>query len=258
MNTAVLENDENPSAIYDVAKGEEGKETHQNQIAPLVGGQEGVIIPVRRHPLQDDSCGPRELNKAPLVIPILRVLFAGLPCEFRGAQPMLEALIWIPKVLARLLGELGNSGRTSLPLYTSIPGLSPLSISIRISSVPIRTRLARRSGVSGAGANDLDGAWLAMIVGGILLLLVLLLWRLMVRLRSELVVVTRRISVWGMAGAHCVGRIDHSDSPLSCCDAPDQGLGLGSVGATCPSILDPLSPRRVKNTTHNKHSVARI
>jgi hypothetical protein len=45
-------------------------------------------------------------------------------------------------------------------------------------------------------------------------------WRLVVRLRSELVVVTGGIAVWWMTCAHAVGRIDHSDGPrVSCCDA---------------------------------------
>jgi hypothetical protein len=171
------------------------------------------MIPVQRHPIQDDCRGPRELDEAPLVIPILRILFTGLSREFCAPQPMFEALVWIPRVLARLVGELGDGGRTSLPLYTGIPDLPPLSTGIRVSCIPIRTRLAGRGGVFGAGANDLGWAWVAMIVGGIWLVLVLLLllW-LMVRLRNELGVVTGRISVWGMAGAHAVGRIDHGDS----------------------------------------------
>ena len=128
---------------------------------------------------------------------------------------MLEVLGGIPRVFARLVSEFGNCRWASLPLYTSIPDLSPLSIGIRVSSILSRTRLAGGIGVSGAGASDLNGAWEMMIAGRVWLLVLWLwwLWWLLVRLRSELVVITGGIDVWGMSCAHVVGDIDQSDSP---------------------------------------------
>ena len=147
-------------------------EAYQDQIIPLAGGQERMIILVGRHLLQDDARCPGELDEAPLVVPVLRILFAGLSCQFCGAQPMLEVLVGIPKVFARLVGKLSDGRRAGLPLYTSIPGLPPLSISIRIPSISVRTGLPGRGGISGAGTNDLEGRWGMMIVGGIGLVLV--------------------------------------------------------------------------------------
>jgi hypothetical protein len=194
-----------------------GRETHQDQIMSLARGQEGMIILVGRHLLEDDARSPGELDEAPFVISVLRILFARLSREFCGAQPVLEVLVRIPKVLARLVSKLGNGRRTSLPLYTGVPDLPPLSIGMRTPSISVRTGLAGRGRVSGAGADDLDGAWGMVIVWGIGLVLVLWLGWLMVRLRCKLVV-TGGVCVWGMACAHAVGRIDQSDSPLSCCD----------------------------------------
>ena len=93
-----------------------GGETHQDQVIPLATGQESVIILVGRHLLQDDACSPGELDEAPLVVPVLRILFAGLSCEFCGPQPVLEVLVGIPEVLTRLVSKLGNGRRASLPL----------------------------------------------------------------------------------------------------------------------------------------------
>lgn len=203
-----------------MAKGMEGGGTHQNQISSLVCRQKSVIVLVGRHPLQDDSCSPGKLNKASLVISILCKLFTGLSCEFRSAQPMLEALVGIPRVLTRLLSEFSNCRRSSLPLYAGIPNLPPLSIGIRISPpISVRTRLTGGAGILGTRTSDLDRTSETMIVWRILLVLVLWLWWLMVRLRSELVVITRGVAVWWMTCAHVAGRIDHSDRPLSCCDA---------------------------------------
>jgi len=90
--------------------------TYQDQIVPLAGCQERMIILVGRHLLQDDACCPGELDEAPLVVPTLRILLPGLPRQFRGAQPMLEVLVGIPKVFARLVGKLSDGRRAGLPL----------------------------------------------------------------------------------------------------------------------------------------------
>lgn len=104
------------SAAYEVPERMEGGETHQGQITSLVFVQERLIILVGWHPLEDDSRSPRKLHKAPLVVSSLRILFARLSRELSGAQPVLEVLGGVPKVLSRLVSELGNSRRTSSPL----------------------------------------------------------------------------------------------------------------------------------------------
>lgn len=170
-------------ARFKLAEVVEGFLTVQNQIPSLVCGQKSMIVPVGRHPLQDDSCSPGKLNKASLVIPILRILFTGLSCEFRSAQPMFEALVGIPKVLARLFGELSNCRRSSLPLYAGIPDLPPLSIGIRVSPpISVRTGLTGGVGFFGTGTSDLDGTGETMVVWWIWLVLVLWLWWLVVGL----------------------------------------------------------------------------
>ena len=123
-------------------------EAHQNQVIPLAGSQKRMIVLVGRHLLQDDACRPGELDEAPLVVPVLRILFPGLPCEFRGAQPMLEVLIGVPQVLARLVSKLGNRRGAGFPLWMNVPSLLILSVGIRISSISVWTGLAGRCGVS--------------------------------------------------------------------------------------------------------------
>ena len=107
-----------------------------------------MIVLVGRHLLQDDVCRPSELDEAPFVVPVLRVLFPGLPCEFRGDQPMLEVLVGVPQVFAILVSEFGNGRGAGLPLWMSVPSLLILSVGIRISSISVWTGLAGRCGVS--------------------------------------------------------------------------------------------------------------
>jgi len=95
---------------------ERKRETHQDQVMPLAAGQERLIVLVGRHLLQNDGRRPGELDEAPLVVPALRILFPQLPCELCGAQPVFEVLVGIPQVFARLVSELSNGGRASLPL----------------------------------------------------------------------------------------------------------------------------------------------
>jgi hypothetical protein len=97
-------------------KKERERRTDQDQISSLCFRQERLVILVGRHLLQDDGGGSSELYEAPLVLPVLRKLFARLPRELCGAKPMLEVLTGILKALARLVGELGNGRRASLPL----------------------------------------------------------------------------------------------------------------------------------------------
>lgn len=152
---------------------------------------------------------------------------------------MLEMFIGFPRVLARLVRKLSNRRRPSLPLYTSIPDLPSLSIGVRLSSVPSRTRLTGGVGVSGAGANDLDGAWEMVVAGGVLLLVrwLRLLWRLMVKLRSELVVVIGGVDVRWMGCVHVVGDIDQSDCPtVFAATAEIKGCAFDSVETTCSSV----------------------
>ena len=108
---------EKESARYGPARkeGERERETDQDQVVLLARGQESVVVPVGRHLLQDDGCSPGELDEAPLVVAVLRILFAGLPCEFCGAQPVFEVFVGIPQFLARLVSKLSNGGRASRP-----------------------------------------------------------------------------------------------------------------------------------------------
>ena len=187
---------------------------HQDQIRSLVAGQQLVIIFMVGHPIQDDGRGPGEVYEAPLVVPVLRILFARLPGEFCRAEPMLEGLSRITDAFTGLVSELIDGGRAILPLCARIPNLSLLPVGMRVPTVSSRTGLTGGVGISGAGASDLSGAWETMTVAGGRRLVVLWLrrlWRLLVRLGSKLVVVIGGVDVWGVCCAHVVGDIDQSD-----------------------------------------------
>ncbi|KAF9786147.1 hypothetical protein BJ322DRAFT_1020249 [Thelephora terrestris] len=118
-------------------KGERVK-SHQTQMPPLVCGLEAAripaLIPVRRHPIPDESRGRRELMSG---------------------------------VIARLVGELGGGGKTSLPLSTGIPDLPPLSIGMRVGRT--RWNLWSQTERSWLGLGD-DDCWRDMAGAGLVVM----------------------------------------------------------------------------------------